>query len=108
MDSQDYPIRHFQQVAELARRLKTLPAQVEEHSYSYSSFGSWVTVVRCKGVRLRVVFDGRESDYSIQRSSTREPPDVWGETLWRQDVKPGVDFPEDDLVAAIAKCAAVS
>ena len=105
MDSQDHPIRHFQQVARLAARLKELPAQVEEHSYNYASFGSWTTVVRCKGVRLRVVFDGRESDYTIQRSGARKPPDEWGETLWRQGVQPEVEFPEEALVSAIAKFA---
>jgi len=34
MDSQDYTVRHFELMRELAVALKTLPAQVLQHSYS--------------------------------------------------------------------------
>ena len=105
MDAQDYPIRHFEQIARFAAALRELPAQVEEHSYSYESFGSWVIVVRYKGRRMRVVFDGRDSDFSIQRSSSRTSPDKWGETCWRRVCESRDQFPESDIVDAIVKCA---
>ena len=105
MDAQDYPIRHFEQMARFADGLKRLPAQIEEHSYSYALFGSWTTIVRYKGVRMQIVFDGRDCDYSIQGSSSRKPPDMWRDPGWRKVCKSGDQFPESEIVDAIVKCA---
>jgi hypothetical protein len=41
MESHDYPIEHFRMMAEVTARLKSIPALILEHSYSYESFGSW-------------------------------------------------------------------
>jgi hypothetical protein len=78
MEAQDYPVRHFEQMARLAESFRELPAQVEQHSYSYESFGSWAVIVRFKDVRLRVSFDGRDSVCFVERSESRKPPDKWG------------------------------
>ena len=104
MEAQDYPIRHFEQMTRLAAALRELPAQIQEHSYSYESYGSWTALVKYKGVRMRIVFDGRDGHYSIQRSSSRKPPDSWGEPIWQLERGPVSDFPESELVNAIAEC----
>ena len=101
MDS--YSIQHFKQIIQFATKLKELPAQIEEHSYSNESFGSWVTIIRCKGIRMRLVFDGRDFNYSIQRSSSRKAPDVWEDTCWQRTCKSSEEFPMLDIVEAIIK-----
>jgi len=103
MKSQDYPARHLEQMARLSALLGSLPAQVLEHSYSYESFGSWTIVLPHKGVRKRIVFDGRDSRYRIQQSSARKPPDEWGETIWERACDPGGDIPLSEIVEAITK-----
>ena len=67
MESQDYPIAHFAEMSALAKALKPLPAQILEHCYHYSSFGSWWLVLRHRGIPLRVVFDGKELTLRIER-----------------------------------------
>jgi len=105
MDAQDYPIRHFEHMTLLASSLKSLSAQVIEHQYHYDSFGSWLIVLRTKGVRLRLSFDGKESAYSIERSDARKPPDTWVERRWL-DLPSGDSFPLPSLVASVVEAAA--
>jgi hypothetical protein len=88
MESQDYPVLHFSQMAEFASALKALPAQVLEHDYSYEAFGSWSMAVRYRGVPLRVVFDGKDGHVSVQRSASRNAPYVWEAPTWEQAVGP--------------------
>jgi hypothetical protein len=105
VDSQDYPIQHLESMTLLASELKNLPAQILQHQYSYESFGSWAIVLRAKGVRLRIAFDGKESAYSIERSHARKPPDSWSEPRWLE-VPGGETFPLSALVAAVMEAAA--
>lgn len=80
MDDQDYPIRHFEEMARLAAALKGLPAQVLDHSYHYESFGSWAVTIRYQGRPLRLTFDGKERAYRIEESATRRAPYSWNAT----------------------------
>ena len=100
MEAQDYPIAHFEGVARLARALKQLPAQVLEHEYSYESFGSWLLVVRHKGIVGRIVFDGHESDLGIQTSKDRKPPYRYG-SLTEMERGLGADSLDDAMVEKI-------
>jgi hypothetical protein len=84
MEAQDYPIRYFESLLSFATALKAVPAQVLEVRYDYGSFGSWVIVLRCKGITLRAIFDGKEFEASLQRSSQRKHPHEWQEPLWRK------------------------
>ena len=77
MESQAYPVEHFSVMAELARRLGALPAQVLEHQYSYRDFGSWWTQVQHKGTTFRIVFDGKERLLLLERASTSIAPGAW-------------------------------
>ncbi len=104
MDEQDYPIQHFQHMTLLASSLKSLPAEIVEHRYDYESFGSWFIVLRTKGVRLRLAFDGKDSVYSIERSQARKRPDTWTEPRWL-DLPAGDSFPVSALVAAVVEAA---
>ena len=89
MESQDYPIRHFEALATFATALKAIAAQVLDSEYSYESFGSWSITLRCKGITLRVVHDGRDREVTLQRSRTRKPPHEWEEPLWRRTIVSG-------------------
>ena len=104
MEAQEYPVQHFEQMARLAESLKELPAQIQEHSYSYESFGSWTVIARLKGVRLRVSFDGRDSVYSVERSESRKPPDRWGAAS-RLSAPGDEAFPLSAIVAAVVDSA---
>lgn len=83
----------------LARQLATLPAEVRDSTYSYESFGSWTLVVRFHGVRFRVVYDGRDHELFLERSSARKPPDVWSSCGWRRVLPGGNEFGTSDIAA---------
>lgn len=104
MDAQDYPIRHFEEMAALAAALKALPAQIQHHTYYYETAGSWATVLRYKGVRVRIVFDGRDSAYTVQKSRTRKPPDQWADPSWRSAADPGSGIPLPEITRAVVVC----
>jgi hypothetical protein len=100
MEPQDYPIAHFNQTAELATALKSLPAQILEHQYSYEGFGSWWATVRHRGVCYRIVLDGRDGQVSIECSSS-EAIRPWDKTLWERSVGVGSQLPVAEVVGAI-------
>ena len=83
MDGIDYPIEHFSLMAELARNLKTVSAQILSHEYSYESFGSWWITLQHKGEAFRLAFDGRDYAYSIQQAIKETRPHQWGEPVWQ-------------------------
>ncbi len=87
-DAQGYAIRHFDDMKRFATALEALPAQVVEHRASFAAFGSWWTTVRFNGVSLRIVFDGRDRQVVLERSTTSRPPYNWGDAIWRQRVEP--------------------
>jgi hypothetical protein len=101
MDSQDHPISHFDQMGRLAVGLKAMPAQVLEHTYSYASFGSWAMIIRYRGQPFRVVFDGKESEYLLERSTSREHPYRWQRLSWKKHVAPAEDICVPEIVSAI-------
>lgn len=68
MESQEYPLRHFQGMVKLANELRSLPAQILEHTYNYSAFGSWSTTIQRKGLTFRVVFDGKEGQMRLEQA----------------------------------------
>ena len=78
LHSDKYPIRHLENLIRLAGMLKSLPAQLEDHEYSYTSFGSWWANVRFRGILFRIVFDGRDREFVIERSATDRRPYAWG------------------------------
>ena len=95
LEAQDYPIEHFELMRQLALALKDLPAQIQDHGYSYESFGSWYVVVRCKGVYWRFGLDGKEGMFFLQRSSSRKPPHHWSGVDWGNNApQPGASAAE--------------
>jgi hypothetical protein len=68
---------HFLGVLRLLQRLKALPAECFEHTYSREAFGSWALTLRHKGEAFRVVCDGRERELIVERSASRKPPYGW-------------------------------
>lgn len=100
MESQDYPIRHFDQMGRFATALKALPAQVLDHSYSYESFGSWTVTIRYKGWPLRLVFDGRDQEFCLERSTGHKPPYVWS-LVWRGSGATVMDPCDEPIIRAI-------
>ena len=103
MKRTDLTVLHFEEMSALARALMSLPAEFCCHSYFPESFGSWTAVVRCKGVRLRIVFDGRDSRYLVQSSPSRESPDRWQDTDWHFAAGSQHDVPVAGLVAAVER-----
>jgi len=101
METQDYPVRHFRRMAELAAGLKSIPAQLLDHEYSSQSFGSWWTTLRCHGVVFRIVYDGKEGVFLVQRSPSRKRPYDWDPPTWQGVPQPGQEFSLADLVEAV-------
>ena len=79
MESHDYPIEHFRMMGEVAIRLKSIPALILEHSYSYESFGSWWFSFRRSGKKFRVIFDGRDKYLSLERAVVADGSEVVAE-----------------------------
>ncbi len=69
MEGLDYPVRHFEMMTRLAARCRAMRAQVLEHSYQYSAFGSWFFHFDFRGGLYRVVHDVRESDLTLERAA---------------------------------------
>ena len=77
MESQEYPLQHFQAMAEFAGDLRRLSAQILEHGYNYSAFGSWWTTLQRQGVAFRIVFDGKEQQLRLERAGTTTGAQAW-------------------------------
>jgi len=105
MESQDYPIAHFERMTCLAHALKKLPAQILEHRYSGESFGSWYMTLRHKGQVSQLVYDGRDDHLGLRRSSDRKPPYSYGA---EQRVGSGKGFGALDAVAIEEICRALA
>src|SRR5215467_2740325 len=90
MEPQEYAVRHFEAMAEVAADLRTLPSQILKHAYNYSAFGSWWTTLRRKGMTFRIVFDGKEQQLRREQASQATDGDSW-EALdaWRTGVVNG-------------------
>jgi hypothetical protein len=102
MGSQDYPIHHFRFIGELALALRTLPAQVLSHDYSYESFGSWQLTFKTRGIVFRLVFDGHEQWYVLEESEQRKAPYQWSRTVWEKREVTSDRFPLAEVIAVIA------
>jgi hypothetical protein len=105
MESHDYPIEHFKMMVELSARLKSIPALILEHSYSYETFGSWWFAFERSGRRFRVIFDGRDEYLSLEWVAIADDAKVVAE--WQSlDGKPLPDVSSDSLISEV--CALVS
>ena len=105
MDAHDYPIHHYQEMSALAAAFKTLPAQVLEHMYSYEAFGSWSTLLRYKGVRMQLAFDGKDYKLTLRRSKSQTRPDQWGKILWMKSHRDAA-MPVSEVIGAVGAAAA--
>jgi hypothetical protein len=103
MDSQEFPIHHFEKMARLAATLKALPAQVLEHTYSYESFGSWAMIVKHRGQLLRLVFDGKEQEYLLEQSTSPKHPYRWQRLPWHKRATPVEDICVLEIIGAIKR-----
>lgn len=92
MNVDSYAIAHFEQMRELAARLAELPAEIRSHEYDDEVFGSWLLVLRFKGVRFRLIYDGKEFELLLERSDARRSPDMWGPHVWRSPRLEGEAF----------------
>ena len=66
-------------MAEIAARLKSTPALILEHSYSYEAFGSWWFTFRRSGKMFRVVCDGRDKYLSLEQAVAADGSKVGAE-----------------------------
>ena len=74
MDGVDYPLEHFQLMAEVARYLRSLETQMLEATYAFSSFGSWSFVFQIKGENFRIVWDGRDAELLLEADRGYKAP----------------------------------
>jgi hypothetical protein len=82
MGARDHAVDHFSEMARFAASLADLPAQVLEHSFTYSSFGSWALTFRHRGRLFRLNYDGRDQEHTLELSASRHSPHEWA-TVWR-------------------------
>jgi hypothetical protein len=68
----DYPIEHFELMANVARHLKSIEVQLLRSEYYYESFGSWWFTFQKEGKDYRIVYDGRELELRFECDPTPE------------------------------------
>lgn len=107
MKDQDNTNRQFPGMVELEEALQGLPAEIRSHQYEPGLFGSWLAVVHCNGVWLRVIYEGRESQYSLQRWPSEGEAMDWQLTGWQSREEVFRQIPVAALVAEIAKQAGI-
>lgn len=105
MESQDYPIVHFEAMVRLATALKALPAQILEHEYSGEVFGSWYLTFRHQGIVSQLTYDGREDQLLLRRSSDRKRPYCFGAEL-RVGSGTGIGFLGPDTIQEVCRAIA--
>ena len=103
MEPQDYPIEHFRMMAEIAERLKPIPALILQSDYRYESFGSWWFTFRRSGETFRITFDGRDRYLNLEKNIATKPA---GENTWHAVTGKQVNGPSDDLISEVAALAA--
>jgi len=81
MESQDFPIQHFEMMQELATCLKTVPVQILVHQYDYDAFGSWWIEFMRSGQRFRIIFDGKEQNLRLETSIGNQLKVEWQEMI---------------------------
>jgi hypothetical protein len=82
MGARDHAIGHFDEMSRFAASLASLHGQVLEHSYTYTSLGSWTITFRYKSRLFRLSYDGRWQGHILERSPSRHSPHDWV-TVWR-------------------------
>ena len=92
MHSHDYTIAHFEQMKELAVRLAELPAEIRLHEYNYEVFGSWILELRFKGIRFRLVYDGKENELRLDNRDVPRDASGFGPHVWRSPRLAGEAF----------------
>jgi hypothetical protein len=98
MEEQDYSIKHFEMMTEIATRLALLPAVILEHNYSYKTFGSWWFTFRRSDREYRIVFDGRDDFLYIQDAT-----DGFREIDYRQLKRPTADIVASETYSLITQ-----
>jgi hypothetical protein len=68
MESHIEAPRHLEQIAELERVLQAIGVTLYEHHYHYLIFGSFELVVGKPHRRMKIVWDGKESCLTVERS----------------------------------------
>lgn len=53
-------------MTKVAEWLPDIYGQLMEHTYGYSSFGSWLFTFKKSGQTYRVVYDGKENDLRLE------------------------------------------
>jgi hypothetical protein len=97
----DYSTDHFELMIALVERLRDLPAELLDHHYSAHAFGSWCSILRFRGIVLRLVFDGRDRELVVECSSSKKQPYQWEKPFWRRPNVTKADILGSDLVSAI-------
>jgi hypothetical protein len=99
MEPHDYPIEHFKMMAEIASRLKSIPAIILKAEYDYESFGSWWFTFRRSGHTFRFTFDGRDNHLNLECTVGKGPAsaDTW-QVVTRKQLKGAAP---DDIVAEV-------
>lgn len=105
LHSDDDHIRHLESLIRLVRMLRGLPARLEDHEYSYASFGSWWVRVRFRGILFRLVFDGRDRELLIERSTTDTQPYAWSSPEWRRTLGAHSEIPSVEIAQALRSVA---
>ena len=96
----EYPVRHFEMMARVARRCRGMQAQILEHVYQHSAGGSWLLYFNFRGVLYRVVLDGRESALTLERAADPRRQD-FAVVETRRPGKEDLEFLVDGMLDAL-------
>jgi hypothetical protein len=74
-------VTHFMFMASFIDSVTTADVELLDHHYHHAAFGSWLISVRRHRIDFRIVFDGKDSAYQLDRTLPGSPPKF--ETIWQ-------------------------
>jgi hypothetical protein len=74
-------VTHFKFMAGFIDSVAAADVELLDHRYHHAAFGSWWITVRRHQLDFRIVFDGKDSTYQLDRTLLGNPPKF--ETIWQ-------------------------
>jgi hypothetical protein len=74
-------VTHFKFMADFIASIVATDIELLDHQYHHAAFGSWCITVRRHRLDFRILFDGKDSAYQLDRTLPGNPPKF--EKLWQ-------------------------
>ena len=87
-----YQLQKLTDIVNQTKEILDLPSCLFEFNYYWHSFGTWWVVIWYKNTKFRILYDGKESEYSLEHSldvNAESWVEIWKgpkESNWTKEV----------------------